>query len=97
MRCSTCHNIEAVSPNEEIDSEDEGDEMVEGTVGEKITAEKDEERVRQITDPRKPTQREVERHSLTHLPYRNWCYVCVAGRGRDLDHRKDVREDRGLP
>jgi hypothetical protein len=81
----------------ESDSEDDGDELVEGTVGEKIRAQKDEERVREITDPRKPTQKELDRHCLTHLPYRNWCAVCVAGRGRDLDHRKDVREDRGLP
>jgi hypothetical protein len=52
MFCRECHKIDAVSPNEETDSEEEGEDIVEGTVGERIKGEKDEERVRQVTDPR---------------------------------------------
>ena len=49
-------------------------------------------RMRNIGDPRLPTQREVDEHNVTHVPYRNWCPHCVRGRGRDLDHRRSVEE-----
>ena len=50
-----------------------------------------------LGDPRRPSEQEVEDHCLSgHLPYRNWCYHCVRGRGRDLDHRKGIEEERGL-
>ena len=70
---------------------------MEGAVGERIRAEREQENIKIMTDPRKPTGKEVELHNLTHLPYRNWCDVCVAAKGKDLDHRRDVREARGLP
>ena len=28
---------------------------------------------RRMLDPKLPSQREVDEHNLTHLPYRNWC------------------------
>ena len=51
---------------------------------------------RKLNDPRKPTQAEVDEHELTHIPYRNWCSVCVRCRGKDLDHRKSVDDERGV-
>ena len=30
-------------------------------------------------------------HELTHMPYRSWCFGCVAGRGADDPHRKEAR------
>ena len=63
---------------------------------EKIEAGSDERQVKKLADPRMPTEAEVEEHSRTHLPYRNWCYHCVRGKGKDLDHRKEVSEERGL-
>ena len=33
--------------------------------------------VRKLADPRRPSQAEVDEHELTHIPYRNWCAVCV--------------------
>ena len=96
-----------VSPEDELeDGESEGlgsDEEegrlaeVDGMVGERIRVQKEEEKIKKMTDPRKPTEKEVETHNLTHLPYRNWCPICIAAKGKDLDHRKDVRGDRGLP
>ena len=44
----------------------------------------------------KVEHKEVEEHRLTHLPYRNWCTICVKAKGKDLDHRKVVTEDRGV-
>ena len=71
--------------------------MLAGTVGDRIVASKGDEHVKLVADPRLPTEKEVEKHYLTHLPYRNWCSVCVAAKGKDLDHRKCVREGRGMP
>ena len=70
---------------------------MEGAEGQRIRAEKEQERIKAMADPRRPTEKEVELHNLTHLPYRNWCELCVAAKGKDLDHRKDVREARCLP
>ena len=63
---------------------------------EKKAANGDQRDVRKIGDPRKPSQQEVEEHELTHIPYRNWCPICVRCRGKDLDHRKAVDGDRGV-
>ena len=62
----------------------------------RIEAGEDERRVKRLGDPRRPTEAEVEDHERTHLPYRNWCYHCIGGKGKDLDHRKEVTEERGL-
>jgi hypothetical protein len=92
--------VAAVRPEEESESEGEVDAkgVYEGVMGERIRAEKSEEEiVKNMADPRKPTDKEVETHNLTHLPYRNWCAVCVRAKGKDLDHRRDARGPRGLP
>ena len=62
----------------------------------RLEADRDDQVVRKLPDPRLPSQKDVELHELTHLPYRNWCPVCVRCRGRDLDHRKSVDEERGM-
>ena len=53
-------------------------------------------RMRNIGDPRRPSAKEVDERYLTHVPYRNWCPHCVRGRGKDLDHRKGLDEDRSV-
>ena len=65
-------------------------------VGERVRPERQEGRVKRMIDPRRPTEQEVEDHNRTHLPYRNWCPHCVQARGKDLDHRKSIEEERGL-
>ena len=40
-----------------------------------------------LPDPKLPSKDEVEKHYLTHLPYRSWCEACVAGRGIGDQHR----------
>mgnify|MGYP001254926542 CR=1 FL=1 len=52
--------------------------------------------VKRLGGPRRPTEMEVEDHERTHLPFRNWCSHCVKGKGKDLDHRKSIEEERGL-
>ena len=36
-----------------------------------------------IKTPKLPTRHEQEMHSLTHLPYQDWCQQCVANRARE--------------
>ena len=62
----------AIRPeSEEEESEEEDGESVMKTagVGERIRAERDEEKVKQMNDPRKPTVQEVDDHNRTHLPH----------------------------
>ena len=62
-----------------------------------IKAEKVDGKLKMIADPRKPSDREVEDHNRMHMPYRNWCPLCVAGRGKGHMHhdREDHEGDRG--
>ena len=34
-----------------------------------------------VPSPKEPGAAERARHELTHMPYRSWCFSCVAGRG----------------
>ncbi len=50
-----------------------------------------------LNEPIKPS---AEDHYLTHLPYRNWCPICVKARGREDPHwrksskkREETAED----
>ena len=37
--------------------------------------------LKKMKDPRLPSVEEVEQHCLRgHIPYRDWCHVCVCGR-----------------
>ena len=86
---------------DEDEEESEKEEEMEGEirseeVGERIRASREERVVKKLIDPRRPTEREVEEHNLTHLPYRNWGPVCVRAKGKDSDHRKGIDEERGL-
>lgn len=38
--------------------------------------------------PRMPPPEEIERHNLTHSPFRSWCPTCVASRAKDAPHRQ---------
>ena len=40
-----------------------------------------------LRDPGAPTQREVEEHNITHLPFRSWWQYCVSGKAQDRQHR----------
>ena len=43
----------------------------------------------------KPSQREIEEHERTHLPFRSWCKHCVMGRAQSTPHyHRDHSEDK---
>ena len=75
---------EDVGNDELLDIED-------GEEGEEISIQTDVdtevEPVRRAVDPGKPTEKQIEEHRTTHLPFRSWCKWCVLGRGRGLQHR----------
>jgi len=37
-------------------------------------------------DPGEPTKEEINRHNVTHLPYRSWCPICVKAKGKIRAH-----------
>ena len=80
----------------ESDREDDGEALRLDEPPERLRAELDGEAVRHLSDPRLPSLKEVEHHNLTHVPYRNWCPICVRCMGKDLDHRRAVEEDTGV-
>ena len=43
---------------------------------------------RYIRDIVTPTKAEVDRRSITRLPFRNWCPHCMNGRGKEAPHRR---------
>ena len=43
-----------------------------------------------------PSQEEVEKHNLTHLPYRSWCKHCVMGKSKGQHHCKSSKK-RSVP
>ena len=82
-------------------NEHEGDGDDEDVSGEargvdpgRLVLEEEETVVRKMLDPRLPSEEEVERHNLTHLPHRNWCPICVKAKGKDMDHRSAVDRER---
>ena len=75
--------VHGVDDEEEIVAEDE--EVLPG-----------ERKVKKMMDPLLPSAREVDEHNISHLPFRNWCPHCVKGRGREADHRRQPRTERGV-
>ena len=92
--CGVDGEVEEMSDEEDVVKVDLEDQ--EGAVVEKIKAEKDERHVKDMVDPRRPSRQEVITHERTHLPCRNWCSICVQAEGRNADHRKCQKEERGL-
>ena len=90
---------------------DEGEEMLgEGLVepeedlemrcvpcGEEV--EESEEARKQVCRPkvRGPTETERRQHEILHLPYRNWCSICVGGVARDRPHSTKPDQEREVP
>ena len=78
------------------DDKDGGAEEERWEEAERIGTKNQTREMRKLVDPRLPTVEERREHELTHIPYRNWCPHCIRGRGKDLDHRKGIEEERGL-
>ena len=40
--------------------------------------------------PIRPSAEDVEKHNAVHVPYRTWCWVCVAVRRKEYPHSSNV-------
>ena len=71
---------------QEVDSESEGEGIEEwGEEAVRIRAEKGDEVVKRLVDPKLPSLKDVEEHWVAgHLPYRNWCSECVQGGSQSM-------------
>ena len=45
---------------------------------------------RALSTPEPPTDAARMAHNATHVPFRDWCPICVASRGRSSPHRRVV-------
>ena len=50
-----------------------------------------------MTVPCRPSEEEVDRHNLSHLPFRSWCKFCVMGRAQSHPHWQKEKEESGVP
>ena len=93
--------LDPVSPEELLESGDavgddeEGRQLNSGREAEEIVCggesdgDREEAQVPKVLrDPGAPSQKEIETHNVTHLPYRSWCPSCVAGKARDRGHHR---------
>ncbi len=57
---------------------------------------------RALNAPIKPSAEEVCKHCITHIPYRNWCRICVESKGKEDPHprganSKSEEDKTGIP
>ena len=52
---------------------------------------------RGLQDPLQPTQRQIDDHDRTHLPFRSWCPWCIKAKAREAAHPRQGAEEAGLP
>merc|ERR1711966_69332 len=93
------HVMGAVDEGVESDADDEGmrGEVV-GQECERIGLAREDEGFKKLLDPKLPTEREAEDHYMGgHLPYRNWCPVCVRAKGKEMNHNQGGDKVRKLP
>ena len=63
-----------------------------------LTAQSEEAKPsRAIPRPEMPSQAEIDRHRVDHLPYRAWCPECVEGFGRERSHQAHGGDGRSIP
>ena len=71
---------------EETDIEDVGDDE----------QNEEHQKARALASPDLPSRREVEDHSLTHIPFTIWCNHCLRVRGRRSAHKWRENEAEGM-
>ena len=85
---------------EELDVCDLDDETELGIGGEEAVrfraTDEGNQFVKKMIDPKLPSQKDVEEHNLTHLPYRNWCPICVRAKGKEMGHKSATDKERTI-
>ena len=48
-----------------------------------------------LSSPCEPTVKEICDHQVAaHLPFRNWCKICIDSKGKERDHKKLTKEEK---
>ena len=68
------------------------DALEEGEVSIEDESEEDAADLKHATEVASPSAIDVERHRVTHYPFRSWCKQCVMGRGVGRGHAKSASE-----
>ena len=77
--------VKSVSPHADKSGNADGEQ--DEAVSEDGCDEVEEEvKVNVIRDPGCPSREEMERHYVTHMPFRSWCPICVQGKGKENPH-----------
>ena len=102
MRCDPCGSFDAdaIRPLFDVEVRPEEGATVAEEPSTTLEASSEQEygirNPRSLLGPKMPSQKEVDEHCLTHLPYRNWCLHCGEGKGKITPHFKQSRVG-GLP
>ena len=68
-----------------------------GIEADDVNVSTEEREVRKRPDPRLPNSAEIEKHNMTHLPYRCWCRHCVRGRAKEMAHMASKGDAGDIP
>ena len=81
-----------------VDAQDD-QEATDGEIADDVYDSMDPEEtlVKVLPSPQRPSQKEVDEHNASHLPYRNWCPICVRARGREDAHKRIETRMNGKP
>ena len=55
---------------------------------ESLQAGEEGEEVKVKRAPNQPSEKELQDHMVTHVPFRPWCPFCVAGKSKANPHRR---------
>ena len=82
---------------EPFDPPAEEDDVGSGPAREAEEYETEARQAKAATIPARPSQKEVDNHMLTHLPYRAWCPHCVRGKAKGKPHPRDNDDSKTIP
>ena len=95
--------VEAGGGESEKVPEEQGTDSIgvdmDGPAGEGTNSSAEVQEARIKPSPSAPTASEVARHDVTHVPYRNWCPICVGASAKEDAHPRHGRKhtEMGLP
>ena len=79
----------------EVDNGDEAMEVEAEEEGDVITGISEAREPGALREPHLPSKAEIADHYRHHIPFRNWCPVCLAAAGREEPHRRNAMDREG--
>ena len=92
--------LEPFDQDKEENKDSEEIEKMEGDMWETAFGQgtQEGERAKVVREGYSPTQKEIDEHIVSHLPFRAWCRHCVKGKAKGLPHRiKKERVEEQVP